>query len=299
MPRADTQKADLILCGDLHIGNWQPECRSDVYLDALLNKIRWMAALQITHGCPLVFPGDVFNTWKADSELLNKVMAVWPKGDVLAVCGQHDLRNHNLELQDQSAFDTLRLAGMLQDVSQEAKELPKGIVVYGASWGREAKAAPNCAHPVLVAHVTLWEKPFAPGQKPGEATRYLKENKDWQLICTGDNHQTFTAIDGISELVNAGSVMRMRSDQKDFRPCVFLWNADIGNIRQLFIPISPDVISDARCKAAKEREARENEFVARLESDADISFSFNDHIDKALITETEEVRACVLECTGR
>ena len=300
MPRGDTPKLpDLIIAGDLHIGDWQPECRTDNYLDAILQKISWLAKLQVKYQfAPIVFPGDLFNHWKADSELLNMILLLWPK-KVLAIPGQHDLPQHNLELQLKTAFETMVLTGRVVDVSKTPHDLNNGFAVQGCAWGREPGSPVAGMDNVLVWHTTTWEKPFAPGQKAGAATRLLKKYDAFDLIITGDNHQNFVITDGRRKLVNAGSVMRMRSDQKNFQPCVYLWFAQTGELQKINIPCAENVISDERCKAAKEREERENAFISKIESGGDVSMRFEDNIDEALKDESDEVREVVLECTGR
>jgi hypothetical protein len=303
MPRAEIVKPDLIITGDPHAGNWQPECRTDNYFETWCRKNDWLAALQKKHLCPIVRPGDIWNQWKVDSEMLNEVMRHWEKGVSLAVPGQHDLPQHNVELQGKTGFESLVLAGKIIDVSKEVYDLGNDFVITGCAWGREPGEPVKGKKNILVWHITTWEKPFMPGQKAGDATRLLKKYKDFDLIITGDNHQTFTVADGRRKLVNAGSMTRMRSDQKDFKPCVFLWYATTGNLQQVFIPIVPEAVDDEKCKKANERKereaARENAFIARLESQEDVAFSFDDNIDAALVGESEDVQQVVLECTGR
>lgn len=304
MPRMDTLDLfipDLIVGGDLHAGNLKPDCRDDDYLDALLEKIAFFSKLQRLYGCPIIFPGDLFDQWKADSVLLNKLLKVWPKGVVLAVPGQHDLPQHNIELQEKTAFQTLVLAGKIQDVAS-TPYVGERVTVCGRAWGGEE---PHEAHPaaiagkVLVWHVTTWEKPFAPGQKAGEATRLLKANKGWGLIVTGDNHQTFECKDGNRLLLNAGSVMRMRSDQIDHKPCVFLWRKD-GRYQKEFIPIDVQVVSRDARERDKAREERVDAFVEKLAGDGEVALSFDDNVDALLKKEDDvEVKRLVLECTGR
>ena len=80
---------DLIIAGDLHAGNLSPECRSDCYIDALLHKLKWIGELQEQYDVPIIFPGDIFDHWSGGgTEIINKVIAAWPKGIVYTVPGQ-------------------------------------------------------------------------------------------------------------------------------------------------------------------------------------------------------------------
>ena len=300
-PKADSLDLfvpDLIVAGDLHAGNLKPECRDDDYLDTLCGKVEQIAKLQAVYGCPVVFPGDLFDFWKADSVLLNRLLAVWPTGPVLGVPGQHDLPQHNLELLEKTGFQTLVRSGKLFDVSA-GEYAHAGYTVFGAAWDM-VPATPDCSNAaVLVWHVTTWEKPFAPGQKPGEATRLLKANKGWDLIVTGDNHQTFECQDGNRSLLNAGSVMRKTSDQIDHRPCVYLWRRD-GKWEKRYLRIDPQAVTRDTVEREKAKEKRRDAFVEKLAGDGEVSLSFDDNVDGLLATEEDTVvKRLTLECCGR
>jgi hypothetical protein len=304
MPRGDIFLPDLILTGDWHIDSDTPECRTDDYFEAEKAKLLWLAGIQAKYRCPVIAPGDVFNHGKADSELLNKVTLILQefKHGILAVPGQHDLICHNLALQEKTAFENMVLNGLIQDVSQKGFLRSKpldDLWVTGAAWGREPSeetGAPRGGRAVLVWHTTIWEKPFAPGQKPGEATKLLKKWNQYALLVTGDNHMNFVCTDGKRKLINCGSVMRMRSDQKDFKPCIYLWQASTGELRQMFFPIAEGVITDAKCAAEKERTERENAFVAKIEEGGDVACSFVSNVQILLQGESEEVKQVVFEC---
>jgi len=302
MPRAvkPSNPPDLIIAGDLHAGNLSPECRTDNYLDTLCGKLEWLSGLQARYGCPVVLPGDVFDGWNATSTLLNRLLAVWPKGEVLAVPGQHDLPQHNLELIEKTGFQTLCLAGRIRDVSEEPYEDTRFYVI-GRAWNGVVPKHKyvDILPQVLVWHVTTWEKPFAPGQKPGEATRLLKAKRDWDLIITGDNHQTFECRDGKRSLLNAGSVMRMRSDQIDHRPLVYLWRAD-GAYETVYFPIDPGAVTRDCREREREKEERISAFVEKLAGEGEVSLSFDDNVDALLENEEDKaVKRLTLECCGR
>jgi hypothetical protein len=304
MPRGDIFVPDLILTGDWHIDDDTPECRTDDYFEAEKCKLLWLAMIQAKYRCPVIAPGDVFNHGKADSELLNKVTRILQefKYPILAVPGQHDLLNHSLQLQEKTAFENMVLNGLIQDVSQKGFMRDKpldDLWITGTAWGREPSeetGAPRGGRAVLVWHTTTWERPFAPGQKPGEATKLLKKWNQYDLLVTGDNHMSFVCTDGKRKLVNCGSVARLRSDQKDFKPCIYLWQVSTGELRQMFFPIAEGVITDAKCAAEKERTERENAFVAKIEQGGEVSVSFLDNIQVLLKDEPTEVEQVVMGC---
>jgi hypothetical protein len=299
MPRDDLFAPQLIIGGDLHTADLAPECRSDNYLDALLQKEVWLGAMQHQYGdIPIIRPGDVFNHWAGGgTEVINRLLAVWPRGPVLAVPGQHDLPQHNVTLQRKTAFQNLVMNGRMVDVAVTPFFLADGIhVVRGCAWGQQPPAPPvRTMGNILVWHVTTWQKPFMPGQLNGDAERLLRMHKGYDLICTGDNHQTFVVADGIRQLVNAGSEMRMTAAQIDHKPCVYLWQAG-KPVKQVFFPISPGVISREKVEQAREKEERTSAFVSKLEGGDEIACSFNDNIEVMLKEENSDVCTVVREC---
>jgi len=288
---------DLIIAGDLHAGNLSPECRSDCYIDALLHKLKWIGELQEQYDVPIIFPGDIFDHWSGGgTEIINKVIAAWPKGIVYTVPGQHDLPQHNITLQGKTAYQNLILAGKIIDLSTTSIPLD-GFTLHGAAWGHEPPV-PGNGISVLVWHITTWQTPFKPGDVPGDAERLLQKYQKYDLIVTGDNHQTFTVDDVLGrKLLNAGSVMRITAAQIDHKPCVYLWR-NSGIVETLYIPIT-DVVSREHVDKAKDKEERKNAFVTRLSGNTEISLSFDDNIKKCLETESLEVQQVVLECTGK
>ena len=304
---------DLIIAGDLHADLQTPECRCDNYLDALCAKVKWIADLQKKHKCTVVFPGDLVNRWLVTSELLNPLIEVWPRAaPVLAVPGQHDLPQHSTNEQHRCGYETLARMKLIVDLSKGDCFVHKGLAIYGLAWGQEP-FEPQHTNSVLIWHKTTWMNPIKPGDKKNDAERLLKATKGFDLIVTGDNHQTFNVRLNNRQLINPGSVMRKRSDQIDFKPCVYLWCKN-GDCARLDIPIVKDAVSRAKLEKIKQREERENIFVQSLgqwiilpgdtkatfvpgNSEA-VSLSFNENVQCMLKGKSAEVKETVLECIG-
>jgi len=289
---------DLIICGDIHAGLLTPECRKDVYIETLCRKLGFIKGLQEKYECPVIMPGDLFNHWRADSVLLNAIHPVWPS-DVLAVAGQHDLPQHSIELIEKTALQTLVNYGQVQMIVSGTTIAP-GLTLYGMPWEAPVPKPQPRGIKVLVAHVTIWEKPFMPGQKPGEASRFLKQHKDFDLIITGDNHCQFVIEDKGRLLVNAGSLMRLRSDQIDHIPRVYLWWRD-GELKAVDIPIESDAVTREIRDAKLEREERVSAFVKKLEGSAEIGITFEENVKVLMENQKvdKNVRSIILECMGR
>ena len=66
---------------------------------------------------------------------------------------------------------------------------------------------------------TLW-----PGQVATDGLGQLEKQKEFDLILTGDNHQSFCITSNGRWLLNPGSMMRMRADQVDHNPIVGIYD---------------------------------------------------------------------------
>jgi DNA repair exonuclease SbcCD nuclease subunit len=189
-----------------------------------------------------------------------------------------------------------------------------GEEVYGAPWGATLskfstirsscpKATRNAIpvpRQILVAHVSTWDAPYAPGQEPGDALRLLNSLRGFDLVLTGDNHATFVIESNGRLLVNPGSVMRMESSQKGHRPVVFLYSAQHNAVEPVFLPIDPAAVIDDKLVARKSKESRRNLFVERLDGSAEIGLSFRHNINTHLTKHNTRpaVQSIVLECIG-
>ena len=104
------KKADGILCGDLHLTEDTPICRTDNFQEAQWRKLTFIKQLQEEHDCPVLCAGDLLDFWKPSPFLLSKIIEHLPK-QFYTVLGNHDLPQHSLELLEKSGIYTLQMAG--------------------------------------------------------------------------------------------------------------------------------------------------------------------------------------------
>jgi len=114
---------------------------------------------------------------------------------------------------------------------------------------------------MVVKDVALW-----PGQKPLKARGLLRKFPEYDLIVSGDNHQTFVETWKGRFLVNPGSLMRSSIDQWEHRPSVFLYYAESNTVEQVFlkVPSAEQVMTRAHVKNKGSKDDRMNAFVNRL-----------------------------------
>jgi hypothetical protein len=280
-----TAKPDFIILGDLHVGDLHPECRTDDYKEALKRKLNW---IQDKYGnIPKLQPGDVFDHWKQTPEMITFALMNLPV-PFYATWGQHDLPNHQFDLAYKSAWMTCNAAGVIQPWK------------CARAWGTELGPAPTNGkdRKIALIHVSTWVVPYNPKDAPNDALRLLKANPGWDIIVTGDNHQTFVVDYEGQLLVNAGSLMRMRADQVDHKPCIFEYYASTNTVKQVFVPIE-DVVNRTKVDAVHAREDRVSAFVERLGSGSmEVGMTFEDNMKTKLADGTvpEQVASIVREC---
>lgn len=275
-----------ILMSDVHIRETIPECRTDDFLATFKRKLNFVKDLQKKHNdIPVLFAGDLFHHWKNSPFLLSWALRSLPN-DIIAIPGQHDLQAHSLENVDKSSIKVLEEAGKLTLLTNSSviSFSSKDIGISGFPWSIELGQA-SSLYPKNIAliHYLVYKgkEPF-PGasEKGGTAKQIIKKMPGFDLIVSGDNHQTFVERVGNQLLVNPGSFMRTTAAQIDHKPCVFLWRASDNEIEQVFLPIEKNVISREHIDLENEKDERIESFVSRLKDNVEITLSFKSNLDR-------------------
>jgi DNA repair exonuclease SbcCD nuclease subunit len=261
------KKPDLILTSDWHLREDTPVCWTGDFQEEQWVSVAFIAALQKRYDCPVVHAGDLFHHWKPSPWLLSKAIIFLPE-KFYTIYGQHDLPQHNWELLEKSGIHTLDLAGRI-------------TVCFGTHWGHEV--ATHC-HSELPLNMMAWHHmtyilPPFPGATGGQAEGILRKYKQFDLIVTGDNHQSFSTSYQGRLLVNPGSLTRQTADQADFQPRVALWYADTNTIDWVNIPIQDNVITREHIEKVEERDARIDAFISKLDTDFKAELSFEDNLE--------------------
>jgi hypothetical protein len=148
---------------------------------------------------------------------------------------------------------------------------------------------------ILPWHHLTYITPLFPKATGGQATGILHKYPQFDLIVTGDNHQSFfTELDSRIQvdigkfnqhgesrkriLVNPGSLTRQTADQIDFQPRVALWYAESNTIEWVNIPIQKDVITREHIERVEKRDERIDAFVSRLDKEWEVGLSFEQNL---------------------
>ena len=278
-----------ILCGDFHLREDTPVCRTDDFWAAQWDKVLEIKELQEKYKCPVIHSGDLFNHWKPSPYLLSTTMWGMPE-HFHTIYGNHDLPQHNFELRRKCGTHLLEQAESLIILPQcHWQEEPENITGY---WPTASGKR------VLVWHVMTYigKSPW-PGCTDLTAEQILDEFPQFDLILTGHNHKSFVAEKDGRLLVNPGSLTRQAADQADHRPCVYLWYADTNTVKPYYLEINKGVVSREHLDRITTRDKRIEAFVQRLSGEMEIGVNFEESLQR--FAQKNKVRKSVMEIVWR
>ena len=256
----------ILLTGDWHIDSNQPKYRIDNYFKTQYNKIKWIYDLCTTEKIPIILQaGDFFNTHKASDNLKQIYIRLLKDYKIytLVVFGQHDLRFHNSDKSNTplKVLEAGTKMKILSSVPLEHQNKRQTVLFYGSSWGEDIpKVKTKEVLNILVMHrMVLKDKKIWEQQQEHTWGNQLLKTTKFDLIVTGDNHETFAISQGDRYLVNAGSLMRSRIDQIKHKPCIFVYNTITKELDKRYIPIKADVLD---INKKEDRTARNEELEA-------------------------------------
>jgi len=292
-------KTSIAAFGDIHLRANPPEMRIDDYLGEQEKKLKYTFR-RIPENSLVAFPGDIFNSSKEPYWLIEMFMNILNKRKdlhYLFVPGQHDQRFHNLDLHN----TPIRLlhAGVKNSTILDVRgSLIRDFLIYGRHY--EAPIPKPCENAknkqILLAHkMLIKDEDLYPGQEAVLAKSFMRIYP-YDIIISGDNHMRFTETYKDRILVNMGSFMRMKTDQKKHQPAI----AIIDDLKINFIEIP--VKSANEVFAKKESKVKElvqtigKDFIHGIKEDERKGVTFIDRLNKKLRKEDEDVRNVIADC---
>lgn len=247
------KRADAILCGDVHLREDVPVCRTDDFLQSQAVKFNTINLLQQEHKCPVICSGDLFDNAKPSLWFASKVSEMMPQ-NFYTVYGNHDLPNHSLKEQSKCGIYNLWVndkLNILKGTHFNQIPIEPSITIKGRK--------------ILVWHVMTYksELPY-PGCTDLKARSILHKYPEYDLILTGDNHTPFTQTYQGRLLVNPGSMMRQTADQMDYKPAVWLYYAKTNTVEPVYLPINKDAVTREHLDVIEEKENRIMAFIETL-----------------------------------
>jgi DNA repair exonuclease SbcCD nuclease subunit len=256
-----------IFCSDFHLREDTPTCFTGDFQKEQWDALDFIYDLQTKYDCEVYHAGDLFHHWKPSPWLLSMTIKHLPK-NFFTIFGQHDLPSHQLSLVDKCGIQTLHLAQSL-------------VILPGCHFGQKPEGyLPISGKKILIwHHLTYLTKPF-PGAEGGMAESILRKYSQFDLICTGDCHQSFTVEYQGRRLINPGNITRQSAAQIDFQPRIALWYAEDNSIEWVNLPIQEGAITREHIEIKEKRDYRIQAFVSQLNSDYKTEMSFEDNIEE-------------------
>lgn len=136
------------------------------------------------------------------------------------------------------------------------------------------------ARKILMLHELTWlvDAPHW-NQRGLVAEDLLNTFDDFDLIITGDNHQSFVRQKGNTLLVNPGSMMQMTADQENYQPQCYLYYADDNTVEAVNLPTEEGTFNREHLDAKKERDERIAAYIERMNTDWEIGLSFRKNLE--------------------
>ena len=283
----------FLLCADLHIRGTVPICRTDNYLETQDMKLDKLTGIAKQYEIPILCAGDFSNSAEWPNWLLAMAMSKFKGIEIHTILGQHDIFNHRIESWLQSGLKVLSRGRFahVHPFKQHRLLQVKGLqyAIDFRSYGESIKSKknerqkdiPNIKRILIAHHMIIRNKPLWPGQIAETGKQFLKRHSNYNLILTGDNHESFISKYEDRVLVNPGSMMRMRSDQYDHQPKMFLWFSD-ESIEAINWPINKEAISLEQKEEDEEREERVEAYITHMKKRYDVGLSFIDNMKKKI-----------------
>lgn len=285
----------FLLTGDWHISDKTPVNRTDDYVDALKNKVGYILNFATDNFISAILqPGDLFDVHNASYDIVEWMIRLFHSRNfnvpIIGCLGQHDQRYHKQGNKNTAsgcfyaAVDNLGSKVISNDkpivyIEQYTKT---PIHIYGASFGEDIPKIENpSAFNILVTHRMITKGgPLWEGQEGNtEALDLLKSTK-FRLIVSGDNHNAFKEAYRMRYLVNCGSLMRSKIDQKNHKPIMYVYNTETNELKEHLIPCAEVIdVFDFEKKMNEEiRDEKMERFIKTITTKQSHSMSFTENL---------------------
>ena len=292
-------KPDLIICGDLHLRQDTPICRTDDFLEVQRNCLQKIKALKTIFKCTIVCTGDVFHHWEK-SKRPSSAFWVWLLENIpfmYAIAGNHDLPSKSFNSIEDSPLNVLSYLGKIRLIHDYYNiNIDKKLLYLKAfHYGDKIESAPAVDKhgPYLVALVHKLINHPSSGTTSNEL---IKAMPGFDLIATGDNHQSFTDSYKGCILINPGCMTRQKTDEANYTPTVYLWNTK-GEVEA--VNLNEDCpISRKHIEVKEEKEKRFTELTDKMQQSSDnmgIAFENNLKVKLEESGESKQVKTMIWE----
>jgi len=294
----------FLFTGDLHLTDKTPINRIDDYEKTILNKFQFIldTGKQYKVDC-ILQPGDFtdyphipYSLFSDIAKRINTCGINW-----IVIRGQHDLHYRR---EENNAVDAL--CNSVPNINFVSYLDNLTYNIYGASYGKEIPIVEDhtkfnilLIHKMIIGNDKLWD-----AQKDYvTANNLLRKQKYFNVILSGDNHQSFITEHKGRYLFNCGSMMRSNVSQVNHKPFIIVFDTDNpAAYKKIFIPIElPEKVFDfSKVKLEKEQTESLNVFVEGLSEQKELKFTFMDNLlaYAKLNNISKEITDIILDCAG-
>lgn len=270
-----------IVAADLHLRDDRPVCRSDPdWMQSQEDALNWLFSQAQSMGVPLILVGDIFDAPRCSPELVNifiQVANAHSSVKVYGIAGNHDLPYHSWDNAYKSSFGSLWFSGAIQ-------KAPAGIVA--SHFGAEDFGKPDSK--IRLHHELTFETKadFPPMAKAKTAEDLLNEFPDQDWILVGDMHHHFHFQKGRRHVINPGCLIRQTADLVSYQSGVYFIDTEESIVEWIPFFDGDALITDLYLRKEEERVERITAFVSALADSSQVSLSFEDNLQQALINNS-------------
>jgi len=300
-----SKDAVALLCADLHLCHTPPVARAaepDWYkaMSRVLGQLRAMA-----RGYPdavIICAGDLFDRWNVCPELINFALNELPH--MATIPGQHDMPHHSFDNMQKSAYTTLVLEGLIEDLTMSRGFCGAGQVeVHGYPWGFDISKDQLDGHymNVAVIHKYIWKigqgYPGAP--EDSKVGAYRDQLRPYDVAVFGDNHMGFTSRVAGCRVYNCGCLIRRKSNERAYKPSVGVLFDD-GSVERVYLDASEDLWVDDVGVGEVESVRGLDEFLVELIGLNEDSLDFRDAMNRFVRDNnvSDGVQDAILDAMG-
>ena len=292
-----------LITGDWHVRSDTLICRVDNLQETqreCLNEVAYLAKKYKVDA--IINAGDTFNSARPDKaqELEIMLYDIFKIISVYFIPGNHELLFHRVENIDKGSIGVI---SRYDNWNNELYDNFNNVRVVLNNYGLIdiPPASPDFFN-IAVMHRHCSEKQTLFFIKDGiTASDLLKENPDYNLIITGDNHHGFIYEEDGRFVINPGCLNRQAADMKTYKPFVVIFDTEELDHEQIYLlDNNPDDVTEEHLIKNEERDERINAFVESLKTNKNISLSFEDNLrgfmdDNILAERTEEILLELME----
>lgn len=282
----------FILTSDWHYTRKKPANRIDNYQKTMDMKINTILEASDKLEATILLAGDLTDTPFLPYSEFIELLSIFDghTSRIHTIYGQHDLKHRN---KGNTPLDALEEAIPRLSMESDDPYCHNGIAIYGCSFGEEIpKIKSKDDFNILLIHRMILKQHEKQWEEKYELGRSILEKHDFNVIVSGDNHQTFTINMRDKQLINCGSIMRSDIDQIHHNPCYFILTVDAKNfsLEKVLLPFLPyeEVFNLEKKIKMEEKKEKLEEFISGFSGKELESLTFEDNLKELAKTNKVE-----------